>query len=209
MSDAAYWDKVAGKKEFTIPSGIEILSKLLPPDASILDFGCGYGRILKELDSSGYKNLYGCDFSEKMLRLAQDELPDSILRQNTGSQIPFADESFDCVIILAVLTSITDNDSQNLLMKETLRVLKSGGLLFAGDFLLNDDKRNIERYEKYKGPGEYGTFAADDGAILRHHSETYITRLFSSFEKISFSKTIFRTMNGHSSNGFYMLCRKP
>lgn len=209
MSGAEYWDNLAGKKEFTIPSGIEILARILPRDSSILDFGCGYGRILEELDGAGYKNLYGCDFSEKMLALAEKALPDSILRQNSASKIPFADESFDCVIILAVLTCITDDKQQELLLKEAIRVLKPDGFLYVGDFLLNHDKRNIERYEKNKNSGDYGIFISDDGAKLRHHSEEYIQKLFSGLEKLSFNKTVFRTMNGHSSNGFYMLCRKP
>lgn len=58
-----YWDKVAYEKEFRTPLQIDLLQRYLRPDAAILDYGCGYGRILSELYAAGYRHLAGVDIS--------------------------------------------------------------------------------------------------------------------------------------------------
>ena len=63
MEQRAYWDHVAPTKEFTLPLQSELLAQWVTPDSSILDFGCGYGRTLNQLQQLGYQNLCGIDFS--------------------------------------------------------------------------------------------------------------------------------------------------
>jgi SAM-dependent methyltransferase len=203
-----YWNEKAGKKKFTVPLKSGLLEKYLAKDSRILDLGCGYGRILNELKDKGFNNLYGADFSEKMIEVAGCEAPFANLKVNEPCSIPFDNESFDCVILLAVLTCISDNESQKKLINEISRVLKPGGIVYIGDFLLNSDERNLERYERFKEQYGYGVFVLDDGGVLRHHSEEWINELTSGFEKLEFLKTTHTTMNGHISNGFYWLGRK-
>ena len=57
MEQRAYWDHVAPTKEFTLPLQSELLAQWVTPDSSILDFGCGYGRTLNQLQQLGYQNL--------------------------------------------------------------------------------------------------------------------------------------------------------
>ena len=210
MSSAKeYWDAVAGVKEFTIPFDAALFSEFVPSlNSPALDIGCGYGRTLQELDAKGYKNLSGADISQKMLELAEKNVPDASLKLIDNETLPFDSNSFDALVMLAVLTCIVTDEEQNKLIAEAKRILRPGGIIYLCDFLLNTDERNIERYEKHHAEfGTYGTFRADGGGSLRHHTEEWINKLCSDFEKLHFEKNIFRTMNGHNSNGFSSIYR--
>ena len=64
------------------------------------------------------------------------------------------------------------------IINEIYRVLKPGGIIYINDFLLNEDKRNKERYEKYKDKyGVYGAFELSEGGRFRHHTEKWIDEL--------------------------------
>lgn len=55
----------------------KFLTKFIPNKKSkILDFGCAWGRHLKELAKFGYLNLCGVDFSEALLEKAKENLKD-------------------------------------------------------------------------------------------------------------------------------------
>ena len=203
MQQRAYWDRVAREKKFTIPVSMELFNERLGDDAAILDLGCGYGRVLYELKASGFLNLAGVDLSEKMIEIAKANLPGVDLKVNTGSEISYGDGCFDAVIITAVLTCIPDDDEQKRLIAEIERVLKPGGIVYIYDFLINEDQRNLERYDKYKQKyGKYGVFELDDAVTLRHHALEWISELTSVFTELSFEEKTFATMHSHESRGF-------
>ncbi len=204
-----YWDKVAKYKNFTTPVSTELLKKYLSPNSKILDFGCGQGRILKQLKKEGFTNLSGVDISENMIEIAGKELPDADFKVNTGVSIPYMDSSFDCVIVAAVLTCVINSNNQRKLIAEIRRVLKPESLVYINDFLINSDPRNIERYEKYqKKYGVYGAFEIEEGIAMRHHSPEWISELTSSFTKLLFKEKTYTTMNGHISKGFCFIGAK-
>lgn len=209
MEQKTYWNSVSDTKNFTTPFQFKAFSKLVDQDAAILDVGCGYGRTLNELYQHGYHNLTGIDFSQGMIERGHKEYPYLDLRVKSDASIAFPDQSFDAVILFAVLTCIIKNEEQQNLIKEIRRVLKPDGILYVNDFLLNTDQRNLDRYEAYKDKyGTYGVFEQPEGAVLRHHSEEWIRQLLSDFHTEEFSHLTFRTMNGHTSNGFYCMSRK-
>ncbi len=71
---------------------VKLLSELIKsPVSSILDFGCGTGRLLKFVDKYFHieKNaikLFGCDISEDSLLVAQKNVPEATF---------FVDDDFD------------------------------------------------------------------------------------------------------------------
>jgi SAM-dependent methyltransferase len=74
--------------------------------ASILEIGCGYGKLLRELQGRLAIPLVGVDFSPTQLEQAQRFLagkdrPPLILSR--GETLPFADGSFDMVVTSAVI----------------------------------------------------------------------------------------------------------
>ncbi len=201
-----YWDKVAEEKEFPTPFQIQYFKKYVSKEMKILDVGCGYGRTLNELHNLRFKNLKGIDYSQGMIDRGLRLHPYLNLIKADGEQIPFPDNEFDAVILLAVLTSSYKEEDQKNLISEISRVLKNEGILYINDYLVNQDHRNIARYEKFKDKyGTYGTFELPEGAVFRHHTKKYIKKLTRNFEELIFEETIYDTMNGHKSNGFYYI----
>ncbi len=209
MDQKAYWDSVSEKKEFTTPFQKEAFQNYVSVDALIADIGCGYGRTLNELYLLGCRNLIGFDFSDAMIARGKQQFPFLDLNVMNAGTIPLADSSVDAVILFAVLTCIVSDADQKQLIDEIHRVLKPGGILYVNDFLLNDDERNLTRYEKYRDAlGVYGAFELPEGAVVRHHSEAHIRELLQGFETKEFHPLTFTTMNGNLSNGFYFIGAK-
>ncbi len=204
-----YWDEVAEEKEFPTPFPLTQFKKHVPPEMNILDVGCGYGRTLNELYKNGFNNLLGVDFSERMINRGLRLHPHLKLIKNNGDDLPFSDNSFDTVLLIGVLTSNIQNETQKGLISEISRVLKDNGIIYISDFLLNDDERNLKRYEKFEDKyGIYGVFELPEGVILRHHTKKYILKLTEDYKKMYFENTVFNTMNGNKSNGFYYIGKK-
>lgn len=209
MIQKEYWNIVSKKKEFTIPFQLKQFNKYVLKEKLILDVGCGYGRTLDKLYQTGYKNLLGIDFSEGMIQRGKEQFPCLDLRIKANQEIDLQDRSVDAVILFAVLTCIKENHEQQQLLSEIKRVLRPNGIIYVSDFLLNTDKRNMERYRKFeKVYGNYGVFELPEGAICRHHNELWIKQLLGDFVALEYDHLVFTTMNGNKSNGFYFIGKK-
>lgn len=71
-----YWNDIGAKKVFEDPLYIDKLSPFLSPTVQIVEYGCGYGRMMRILKSAGYHNLIGFDFASNMISRGLDENPD-------------------------------------------------------------------------------------------------------------------------------------
>jgi ubiquinone/menaquinone biosynthesis C-methylase UbiE len=117
----------------------------LRPGMRVLDVGCGGGRHIRRTRLMPGIDAYGLDLGEKEVRDTKrmlhelDEHPiewggtvpgAGEWRVVRGSiyQLPFQDESFDCVIISEVLEHLHEDDRA---LAEIRRVMKSGGVLAA------------------------------------------------------------------------------
>lgn len=209
-SQSDYWDRVALEKRFTHTLRLEWLSRYLNQKARILDYGCGYGRILEQLVTVGYSNAVGTDFSESMVKRCRLMIPHVDLIQNDGESLPFKDRTFDAVIMFSVLTCVPRDEDQRALVTGVFRVLRPGGLLYLSDLLVNSDTRNVERYEHdAKRFGVYGTFELAEGVIVRHHRVEWIEELTNRFVRLEYAPFTATTMNGNSSAAFQYLGRAP
>lgn len=209
MDQKKIWDDLAYSKEFTTPLHSELLDKYLDKEAHILDVGCGYGRTLDQLQKLGYTNLFGIDFSEKMIERAKAQFPSLNVNVQRNKTLNFPDNTFDAVFLFAVLTCITTDEEQEFLLNESKRILKPGGIIYINDFLLNEDERNCSRYDCfYKKYKIYGIFELPEGLTLRHHSMEWIKKCISPFKCMQFKTTSFPTMNGHFSNAYYFIGKK-
>lgn len=205
-----YWDRVAGRKRFTIQPDLEGLARLVPPPARVLDYGCGYGRVTARLAEAGYHQAAGLDISPRMIERGRRQHPGLDLRVIEALPTPFEEQSFDAVVLLAVLTCLPGDQGQEEVAAEAARLLGPGGVLYVADFLLNQDQRNLERYRKYAGRyGAYGVFELADGAVLRHHHPAWIEQLLAGFERLSMREAVSPTMNGHQGRVFHYFGRKP
>src|ERR1700685_314708 len=79
----------------------------IPQSSSILDLGCGYGRISKLLANQGH-NVIGIDPNLNEVSFANKNNAESTVfyAQATGSQLPFKSNQFDVVTLLAVLGAV-------------------------------------------------------------------------------------------------------
>lgn len=207
MNQETYWDQAALEKEFTTPFRMAVFKRHVMQKAHILDVGCGYGRVANELYQSGFKHVQGVDYSQKMIERGHRLYPHLSLRKST-SPFDFKDQSFDAVILVAVLTCIIEDKDQQSLIQDIVRVLKPGGVLYINDFLLNFDQRNIQRYTTFKDVYKtYGVFELDEGAVLRHHAKEYLEGLLSDFDVLESESCVYTTMNKHTSNGVCFMGR--
>lgn len=204
-----YWDSVAQGKRFSHPLRVEWLASSLDTRARLLDYGCGYGRTLRELVQAGYHNSIGVDFSAAMLKRCRQELPQANLIRNDGRTLPFGNNSLDAVLLFATLTCIPQDETQRALLAEVERVLHPGGLLYLSDLLLNKDARNRERYERFAQVyGAFGVFELPEGVVVRHHPREWIAELTASFTQLEYEPFSVMTMNGNASAAFQYLGRK-
>src|SRR5436190_301964 len=123
-----YWNQVGPTKPFAHPVNVAQLKRLLEPTSRILDYGCGYGRALGILHSSGYKSLIGVDPAPAMIAAAQQNFPAisfEVLEDFRKVSLP--DGSVDAALLLSVLTCVPTNEGQRAIMAELTRVLRPGG----------------------------------------------------------------------------------
>ena len=209
MNQKTYWNKVAPVKEFTTPIQMNIFKKYVNKNANILDIGCGYGRTLNELYNNEYKNSIGIDFSEKMIEKGKNLYPHLTFEIMEEGKTKYSENTFDAVILLAVLTCIIANEEQMELLNEIRKILKPNGIIYINDFLLNTDDSNIKRYKEYETKyRNYGVFELPEGAIVRHHDKKWVKKSLEIFNTLEYKEIEYTTMNGNKSNGYYYFGRK-
>lgn len=209
-SRVAYWDTVGVGKTFTHPVDFAWLAEV-GRDARVLDYGCGYGRVMGELSERGFSELRGVDVSAALVERGRGLRPDLDLAVlEDPPALPHPAAGFDLVVVFAVLTCVPDDEAQRNLVAELTRVLAPGGLLYVSDVVLQDDERNRRRYAAHAREfgTPYGVFATDDGAVCRHHDIAHLHALLSDFDVVRERRLDVATMNGNRSGAVQLLARK-
>ncbi len=107
---------------------MELLVKRKKKNASLLEIGCGSGRILSTIQQrDGELQLTGVDISKEQVRIAKRDNPGITFKVGNAERLPFKTGSFDYVIFLDVIEHV---EHPNTLLKEASRVLKEGGYLY-------------------------------------------------------------------------------
>jgi SAM-dependent methyltransferase len=109
---------------------VETIFEWIAPtdEMTILDIPCGRGFYLNMLRYTTRAKLVGADLDEVVIHKARanvGHLPDVTLTRANIYQLPFADNTFDAVILSEVLEHIEDDVAG---LREALRVLKPGGV---------------------------------------------------------------------------------
>lgn len=204
-----YWNKVAHKKTFTHPLNTDILKTYFSAESCILDYGCGYGRTVKELLNLGYHNVSGHDTSKELINRGrvQDNLPICHIESIDSLDVP--DDSLDGIILFAVLTCIPSNEGQKNLINILYSKLKKGGILYISDYYLQRDPNNKKEYTFFNdNPNNYGVFFSSDGAVLRHHTPEWMQELLIPFKVLKEMEIDVFTMNGNNAKGFQIIAEK-
>lgn len=164
-----YWNQKGPEKNFNNPNLILQNPQLLKVTDRILDVGCGYGRTLIELKLAGFENIFGVDYSPEMILAASSkpELSDVNLTVSVADKLPFADNSFDAVLLFAVLNCLPEIDLEVAAIKEAKRVVKKSGYVCINDFLASESllSENSKRIDRY---GASALILIEDQCLMRH-----------------------------------------
>jgi ubiquinone/menaquinone biosynthesis C-methylase UbiE len=105
------------------------IQEYVNPDDTVLELGCGIGRIVKHLAPTCRK-IYGVDISEQMLDHAARWLKDlnnvELVHCNGRDLRALSDDTIDFTYSLLVLQHMDKNDAF-VYLKEIFRILKDGG----------------------------------------------------------------------------------
>ena len=158
-------------------------------EARILDIGCGEGGMLSWLEAAGARpeHLNGIDLVPARIDRARAAHPRYNLLPANGEAIPFADRSFDLLIVMTVFSSILSERMARNVATEMSRVLRPGGLILWYDM-------------RYPNP-----WNPDIRAMTRRR----IGRLFAGLEPVLHSATLIpqlvRVLGGISPIGLSVL----
>jgi SAM-dependent methyltransferase len=132
---------------------------------SVLDFGCGVGRVIRHWHKAQGPQWHGTDYNPDLINWCRNNLKFAEFRINELSgQLPYDAESFDFIYVFSVFTHLNE-PLQFFWINELSRVLKPGGFLyftthgeyylselnqqereqfFAGNLVIREDQRSGE-----------------------------------------------------------------
>lgn len=130
---ASWWDRIMVPKLIGCacaqPQIMKARSRIVPQSSGdVLELGCGGGINMQFYDPAKITSFSGLDPSpgllERSLQAAQEKGMQADIRGGIGEDIPFADASFDTLLVTFTLCSV-DNQAQ--VLSEMRRVLRPGG----------------------------------------------------------------------------------
>jgi SAM-dependent methyltransferase len=168
----------------------------IPPNAQILDAGCGSGRTLEELVD--YGEVFGVELNEDAAEVARNRGVGEV-RIGRLEDIPFEDDRFDLITCLDVLEHVED-DRVGLL--ELKRVVKPGGWLLATvpayQALWSSHDTANHHYRRY----ERATLreAVDDTGWTLHRLTSFNTLLFPPAAAVRLAQRRRKSRNGNGND---------
>jgi SAM-dependent methyltransferase len=196
----------------------------LKPTDSVLDIGCGIGRIA--IPMTGYLSPEGSyrgfdivprainwcsrnvasqheNFSFDLARVGNSLYRRSQEGNAASLRFPYHDDSFDFVLATSVFTHLLPDTMANY-VKEMARVLKPGGTAFTTWLLLNDGVRSRlpSLAPPMNFPWDYGHYAVDNERVpeaATAHDEDRVREIFGSVGLAIREPIDFSSWNGDHS----------
>ena len=130
----------------------KVILRLIPDKSSVLDLGCGDGRLLDRLRSRGHERLAGVEVSlDRILAAAQRGLDVVAFDLNEGLPL-FTDGQFDVVVVNQTLQAVANVES---LFAEMLRVGRQAIVSFANFAHRSLREDYVQRGHSPQAPGAY------------------------------------------------------
>jgi len=124
------------------------LAEILPhPCHSLLDVGCGNGRLGRFLQSSDRVDLYtGIDSSEKLLCIAREGVKGEFhLRELSEGSCLVNLDSYEVICCLATLQHIPGSDNRKRLVSEFVEHLDFEGIIILSTWQFPDSHRQMKK----------------------------------------------------------------
>lgn len=118
---------------------------------NILDIGFGTGTLTAKLYEKGC-NIYGQDFSDKMVELAKNKMPNSKLFKgdiSKGLVKELKEQKYDAIIATYSLHHLTDKDKVKFI-KELIKLLNEKSIIYIGDVAF-ETRSDLEKCKKQYG----------------------------------------------------------
>lgn len=119
----------------------------------ILDIGFGTGTLTAKLYENGC-HIWGQDFSDKMIKLAQRKMPQAKLYQGDfakGLVKELQEQKYDAILATYSLHHLTDEEKVRFI-EELLKLLKDGGKLYIGDVAF-ETREELNQCREQNGDG--------------------------------------------------------
>jgi SAM-dependent methyltransferase len=180
-SEDSAWFLEGGRLAATSLRAILARQGVAPEDLrTILDFGCGAGRVMRHWKTLAGPALHGTDYNPELIAWCAANLPFATFRVNRlDGGVDYPDGSFDLIYALSVFTHLTA-EGQTFWITELSRVLKPGGYLFLtthGEYYLSQlsprdqqqfrDGRLVVQQSKRAGSNDCAAF----------HPESYVRQV--------------------------------
>ena len=198
-----YWETEGATKTFTHDLSQEWIEEI-PLETNVLDMGCGYGRVAKQLHVLGFKNIIGYDPSVTMISRAIIENPGP---QYTSKIEELSKQKYGLVICFALFTSCPEPEGQAGIKKNIEKQTETSSCLYISDYLISTNPHYSEKYEQ-RELGIYGCFGTKETVIFRHHEAEHFSNLFSGWTQIKKRNVAGKTLNGNTINMSQLLYKK-
>jgi SAM-dependent methyltransferase len=178
-----YWSGRESVRE--IERTLAIADRSLDSFHSILDFGCGCGRMLMWLEELGQtRALHGTDIDAEAIAWCREHIPYATVSVNGDDPpLPFANNTFDLIFNHSVFTHI-DEQRQDAWLTELHRVTQPGGFLVLsvhgevalgeyGEVVVGEDPRSIRRRIESEGIVFIDGVQAPDCPLPDWYQHTY------------------------------------
>lgn len=124
-------EQFAASGEQSVCDILKDIEHRLPPRVTVLEIGCGIGRMLRPL-ARRFDSVYGVDVSPEMIDRARTRLADlgnvKVWLTNGTDLRPVKSASVDLAISYLVFQHIPETAAVETNIQDTFRVLKQGGL---------------------------------------------------------------------------------
>ena len=133
---------------------------------SILEFGCGYGRLMRHVkELAPNAQVCGCDVQSDMVARCRQSFSDGTFIVNEPTPpLDFVDKAFDLIYSFSVFTHLSE-PNHIAWLKELARMLKPGGVMLHTTHGYECLKRlavfNPENLAKYEIPGALDGFTSE------------------------------------------------
>lgn len=192
----------------------QYLLNTLPNSNSVLDIGCGAGRISIYLAEHGF-DVIGIDVSEGLLSVAREisKKKNQAIHyfQSEGTELNFPDEVFDALIGFKILCYTPTRELRNQQLQEFYRVLRPGGTCIITQNIVPDeyiDEANDEHYQSSPA-SEFGILEKGDNFPLGRGYVHWFTEsdLLDEIRSTDFEIEVFKSDEELEGSGYLRLIK--
>lgn len=150
---------------------------------TILDLGCGNGRHLQLINSI---SKFSIGLDQSLEQLKQSNIKTNMIVGN-GVQLPFQNESFDCITSFWVWGTILDENKRLQVLNESKRVLKRNGSIFLIENDISSEFEYLRGRHLNNKTQEYNHWLIQHGFSILNKMETLIT-----FDNLLIAQDVFQ-----------------